>query len=111
MEILIPILVAIISSILAYIASERSLRHQIDSFEKKIRRDYQLEFATEAAARKLLLSPDWSLRSFGEIKKRLHGLDDDEVRKVLIRSGALCFRGTDDQELWGLIERNADRLK
>lgn len=60
--------------------------------------------------RRLLQVEQWQLRSFGEIKRRLEGLDDSEVRKTLIRAGAICFRGQNDQEMWGLIERNEDRL-
>ena len=39
------------------------------------------------------------------------GKPKDELRKLLIRSGALCFERRDDgEELWGLRERNRAEL-
>jgi hypothetical protein len=55
--------------------------------ERKLRRDYKLEFMAENAAGKLLESKEWRMRSFTAIKARLGGFEDDELRKVLV-SGA-----------------------
>ena len=46
--------------------------------------------------------------SFLEIEKRLGGFEDNELRKILIRAGAVRFEG--DNELWGLLSRNTDDL-
>lgn len=78
--------------------------------ERKLRTDLRTEFMAEQAAKELLESPNWQKRSFDEIKKRLGGFDDNELRKILVRSGAICFKGQDDKELWGLISRNKEAL-
>jgi len=110
MEMWLPILVALITGLVSYVAAERRIRTEVQQSETRLRRDYQLQFAAESVVRRLLQVEQWRLRSFGEIKRRLESLDDSEVRKTLIRAGAVCFRDGNDQEMWGLIERNEDRL-
>ena len=77
--------------------------------ERKIRRDYRLEFAAERVARELMLDKEWRLRSFDVIRHHLGGFDDDELRKTLVRAGAIRFTSSSGEELWGLVERNQDR--
>lgn len=74
--------------------------------ERRLRAELRTEFMAEEVAKRLLNSPNWNKRSFGEIKKRLGGFEDEELRKILVRAGAVRFMGKDDIELWGLIERN-----
>jgi len=83
--------------------------------ERRLRRDFELdrdrlrtEFMAEQVARKLLESEKWKKRSFLEIEKRLGGFEDNELRKILVRAGAVRFEG--DNELWGLLSRNTDDL-
>lgn len=83
--------------------------------ERRLRRDFELdrdrlrtEFMAERVARKLLESEKWKKRSFLEIEKRLGGFEDNELRKILVRAGAVRFEG--DNELWGLLSRNTDDL-
>jgi hypothetical protein len=79
--------------------------------ERKLRTELRTEFAAEAVVKRLLLSPDWRKRSFNEISRRLgEGFDDAELKKILVRAGAVCFTGKKGEELWGLIERNKDEI-
>jgi hypothetical protein len=71
---------------------------------------FRTEFMAENVARKLLESPQWEKRSFEEIKKRLNGFEENELRKILVRAGAVCFRGENEQEFWGLISRNEEKV-
>ncbi len=70
------------------------------------------EFMAEQAAKSLLENDNWRKRSFVEIKKRLGGFEDDELRKILVRSGAVRFEVKDEgkTELWGLISKNQKEL-
>jgi len=54
----------------------------------------------EEAIRSLLLHPDWEVRSFAAIKRRVGGFDDDELRQLLVRAGVLSFQGEAGKELW-----------
>ncbi len=60
----------------------------------------------EEAIRALLDLEGWGKRTFKEIKRRLGGFEDDELRKLLVRAGAIRFtRRADGEELWGLRRR------
>lgn len=78
--------------------------------ERKLKTELRTEFMAEEAARTLLQNERWKKRSFEEIKMRLGGFSDDELRKILVRAGAVRFEGTESKELWGLISRNKDAL-
>lgn len=74
--------------------------------ERRLRTELRTEFMAEQAAKTLLENERWEKRSFVEIKKRLGGFDDDELRKILVRGGAVRFEATDGAELWGLVSKN-----
>ena len=76
----------------------------------RFRREYQFRDSAERAARALLNHKSYELRSFKEIKRRLGGFDDDRLRQILVGAGAVQFWKQDGAELWGLIERNKERL-
>jgi hypothetical protein len=78
--------------------------------ERKLRTELRTEFMAEQAAKSLLENERWAKRSFAEIKKRLGGFEDDELRKILVRAGAARFEGADGKELWGLISRNRSEV-
>ena len=78
--------------------------------ERRLRADLRTEFMAEQMAKDLLESPRWQKRSFDEIRKRLGGFEPDELRKILVRSGAARFVSKDSQEMWGLIKRNKNDL-
>ena len=97
--------------------------------EQRLRREFRLEFEAEARVADLLHHAQWRLRSFRVIKDYIGGFDDDELRRILVRAGAARFwpqasnaspdgpssdpgpvERNEDTELWGLVERNKDRL-
>jgi hypothetical protein len=96
---------AIISGLVAWFTAAQKIKFDRD----KLRREFQLEFATEAAIKHLLATENYSMRSFGKIKHHLKGFtDEDALRRHLIRAGAVCFSGESDQEMWGLLERHKE---
>ena len=78
--------------------------------ERKLKAELRTEFRAEQAAKLLLQSEKWKKRSFSEIRKRVGGFKDDELRKILVRAGAVKFEASDGNELWGLISRNKDDI-
>jgi hypothetical protein len=79
--------------------------------EERLRTELRTEFMAEEAIHALLNHPRWTQRSFEEIKRRVRGFEDDELRQLLVRSGAVAFGGTNTrQEMWGLRERNEAHL-
>lgn len=76
--------------------------------ERKLKTELRTEFMAEGVARVLLQNERWKKGSFEEIKKRLGGFEDDELRKILVRAGAVRFEGDGGKEFWGLIVRNKE---
>ena len=79
--------------------------------KSRLREELRTEFMAEAAIRDLLLHETWPLRSFSVIKKRVRGFEDNELRQLLIRAGAVCFEDKAGEEMWGLRTRNEDKLR
>jgi len=72
---------------------------------------YRRRSRGELAVRSLLTARGWKLRSFENIKAKLGGYDDDELRRLLVRSGAVQFRRrSDPAEMWGLLDKNKTRV-
>jgi hypothetical protein len=94
---------AVISGISAWLVTSRTI-----SFNReKMRREFQLEFATEAALRSLLADGNYEMRSFAKIKHHLPGFaDDNDLRRHLIRAGAVSFMNGTNEEMWGLLEKH-----
>lgn len=67
--------------------------------ERKLKMELRTEFMAEQAAKSLLENGKWKRRSFDEIKKRLGGFDDNGLRKILVRAGAVKFEASDGKEL------------
>jgi hypothetical protein len=85
-------------------------RANLDQAAERLRREFQLEFAAETAAKALLEDATWPLRTFATIENHLGGFKEDELRQLLVRAGAVRFFGRGGKELWGLLSRNVDRL-
>lgn len=72
---------------------------------KNIRREFHLEMRAESLVRRLLRHRRYRYRTFKTIKYHVGGFEDDELRKILVRAGAIRFYDRDNMEIWGLIER------
>ena len=91
---------------------EAQLRAEAKLQEDRLRAELRTEFMAEEAIRQLLQHPQWEQRSFDEIRRRLGGFADDELRCLLVRAGAVAFwSDSGKKEWWGLRERNAHRLR
>jgi hypothetical protein len=62
-------------------------------------------YRPERVARELLRHPLWRWRTFGTIRLHLGGFGDDELRRILVRAGAVRFETEIGEEIWGLYER------
>ena len=77
---------------------------------RKLRREYLLEHQSERVAKQLLSVDRWPLRSFAILRHHIGGFDDDDLRNILVRAGAVRFKSKSGHELWGLLERNSENL-
>ena len=78
--------------------------------QEKIKKEYLLQDSAERVAKELMNNDKWSLRSFKVIQHHLGGFEENDLRKLLVRAGAIRFMSASGLELWGLLERNKDRL-
>ena len=105
MPIMSSIVAAAISGLIAIGVSLLAQRHQLQQFREGLRTQYMAEAAIGE-----LLDGDHDKRSFDVIRRRIGGFSDDDLRQLLVRSGAVRFyrgRGTSHEvELWGLRARN-----
>jgi len=91
---------------------EQRSRDELRLQEERLRTELRTEFMAEEAIKQLLNHPRWpQQRSFAEIKRRIGGFEDNELRRLLVRAGAVKFKRIEDgAEMWGLRERNVDAL-
>ena len=94
------VITAFVTAFLTFIIQERRLRSEM-----------RTEFMAEQAVRDLLEVEKWPKRSFEAIKSRVGGFEDDELRKILVRAGAVRFKGKENKELWGLVSRNKKKIQ
>ena len=66
-------------------------------------------FIAEGVAHALLCDRKSLYRSFRSLKYHLGGFTDDELRKILVRAGAIRLTAG-GQEVWGLLPRNRKYL-
>lgn len=104
-EIIAAIISAVVSSIVSVFMAERTARRE---FERDVQR-VRTEFMAERVARKLLLDSRWQKRSFRQIERTLGGFEENELRRILVRAGAIRSyhrrNGGAEEEFWGLRER------
>jgi hypothetical protein len=78
--------------------------------ERRLRAEFQLQYAAERVVHELLQDARWTLRSFDVIRRHIGGFEDEDLRRVLVRSGAIRFESKSGGELWGLLDRNRAKL-
>lgn len=96
---------AVVALVVAAVTTTAGFMLQRD----RLRSELRTQFMAEEALRHLLMDERWRLRSFDLIQPRVGGFDEDDLRQLLVRAGALRFEGKQGEELWGLRERNTDR--
>ena len=80
-------------------------RQQFENQMKLAREQHRTEFMAEETARALLSHKGFTDRSFETLKRSLGGFEDDELRKILVRAGAIRVYRDDGTEWWRLASR------
>jgi hypothetical protein len=99
-----PGLVALIGAVVAIVVSVAT-RVQV---ERAHRAQHGEVLSAERAVQHLLVRTKYKRRTFAALRYHIGGYDDDELRRLLIRAGAIRFQ--EDVETWGLIARNEQEL-
>jgi len=83
---------------------------QFSKFKQEIKLlqdEHKTLYSAESTAIHFLSHKKYTDRSFEMLKERLGGFEDDELRKILVRAGAVRFYRNDDpnNEWWRLLSR------
>lgn len=80
-------------------------RQQFANQLKLGQEQHRTEFMAETTARALLSHKGFTDRSFETLQRHLGGFGDDELRKILVRAGAMRVYRDDGSEWWRLVSR------
>lgn len=99
------IVVALFSSVVggfvSYVLQRKNFYYQIKLKQEEVK----TEFMAETTARHFLSHKSYTDRSFVTLKNYLGGFEDDELRKILVRAGAIRTFREDGSEWWRLLSR------
>jgi len=90
-----------VGGLISFVLQKQRLNHEI----KLKREEYKTEFMAENTARHFLSHKSYTDRSFETLQKHLGGFDDNELRKILVRAGAIRIIRDDGSEWWRLLSR------
>jgi hypothetical protein len=80
-------------------------RQQFANQLRILKEQHKTEFMAEETARHFLGHKAFTDRSFETLKQHLGGFEDDELRKILVRAGAMRIYREDGSEWWRLLSR------
>ncbi|GAA3059815.1 hypothetical protein GCM10010520_05330 [Rhizobium viscosum] len=104
------VVAAIVAAFISLITSFITSRVALASIKRKAEFDFRTEFSAERAIIALLMIETQSTRTWNIIRETIGGFGDDELKKLLVRSGAIRMIGPNQEERWGLLDRNRDFL-
>ena len=107
LSVLSAMLGAIIGGGMTYLLNRQQLKHQIEV----LREQNKTEFMAEETARHFLNHQGYTDRSFDTLQKHLGGFEPDELRKILVRAGAIRTYREDGSEWWRLLSRMAEYIE
>lgn len=99
---------AIIGGLISFGLQFLKFRHEIAA----INIEQKTEFMAESTVIHFLSHKTFTDRSFETLKSHMGGFEDDELRKILVRAGAIrVFRdGDETDEWWRLLSRNKEYI-
>ncbi len=68
------------------------------------------EHMAEKTAQFFLSHKGYTDRSFDLLSKRLGGFEDNELRRILVRAGAVRYIRDDGSEWWRLLSRSSEAI-
>lgn len=91
----------VVGGLITYFLQHQRFRQEL----RMLREENKTEFIAESTAKHFLNHKSYTDRSFETLKKHLGGFDDNELRKILVRAGAIRTYRDDGTEWWRLLTR------
>lgn len=99
---------AAIGGLISFLLQRQKFQHDIEMLKEQ----YKTEFMAESTVRHFLNHKGYTDRSFETLKVHLGGFEDNELRKILVRAGAVRnFRKEDGSEWWRLLSRMEEYIE
>jgi hypothetical protein len=92
---------AIVGGGISFLLNRQQFRNQM----RILQQQHKVEFMAEETARHFLQHKKFTDRSFDTLRNHLGGFADDELRKILVRAGAIRVYRDDGSEWWRLLSR------
>jgi hypothetical protein len=92
---------ALVGGGISYMLNRQLFANQL----KLAQEQHRTEFMAETTARHFLSHKGFTDRSFDTLRQHLGGFEDDELRKILVRAGAMRIYREDGSEWWRLLSR------
>jgi hypothetical protein len=92
---------AVVGGGISYALNRQQFRNQLHLLQEQ----HKVEFMAEETARHFLGHQGYTDRSFETLQRALGGFTDDELRKILVRAGAIRVYRQDGSEWWRLLSR------
>ena len=91
----------LIGGLISYFLQRQQFNQQL----KLSQEANKTEFMAENTAKHFLSHSAYTDRSFDTLKMHMGGFEDDELRKILVRAGAIRTIRKDGSEWWRLLDR------
>jgi hypothetical protein len=92
---------ALVGGGISYLLNRQQFRNQLRIQQEQ----HKVEYMAEETARHFLGHKSFTDRSFDTLRNHLGGFGDDELRKILVRAGAIRVYRDDGSEWWRLLSR------
>ena len=103
---LFTLLGTLVGALVTFAVNRQQFRQQLEALKQQ----HKTEFMAEETARHFLGHKSFTDRSFDMLQKHLGGFEEDELRKILVRAGAVRTYRDDGSEWWYLLSRTGERI-
>lgn len=94
----------LVGGLISYLLQRQKNSHELEL----LREELKTEFMAERSAMHYLEHAGHTDRSFKELKKHIGGFEEDELRRILVRAGAIRIYKDDGTEMWRLLSRSRE---
>lgn len=92
---------ALVGGAISYALNRQQFVNQL----RVLREQHKVEYMAETTVRHFLSHKSFTDRSFDTLRNHLGGFNDDDLRKILVRAGAMRVYREDGTEWWRLLSR------
>ena len=95
----------LVGGLISYFLQKQKYDHDLEL----LREELKTEYMAERLARHYLEHKGYTDRSFKELAKHIGGFEENELRRILVRAGAIRIYKDDGTEMWRLLSRTKER--